>query len=313
MAGHYLSVVRPQVRRFAHWALENLSSMPMDLILPWDAEDIKISRSEEVRILRAIYRHEVYFHLFGQNLGEHDEGLVDLAEDDWPLLERIQPYFDYISRFLPWEIEAMDCFNEYVQSQWADILAQFREDVEVLHEMNRDCKWLHLNDRIRWRVFLLGANWQIGQVIGMTARGLKLLTRIQALDSLDDQDDVTGRCMTGTGLWQNDWRDVMLAHEDTDVNDYGDWTFKGDSLSAKEPPLMWALRWEGYPEQLYQPSELEKRWGWVIWDAERWTSVGRAWFERPERPLTPTPTESNDGKSWWDLSIHSTSYGSPGR
>ncbi|KAI0971281.1 hypothetical protein F4678DRAFT_472736 [Xylaria arbuscula] len=276
MAAFHLSVARPQVRLFVSWALENLSAFHRDIIPSWENGHIKISRSEEARILRAIYRHEVYHHLFGQNLGFRDG--YDFES------EVINGLF--VELFHPWEVEAIGCFQVFVQGQWRDLLKPFIRDL--------DAPWRTVTMQYESGECFLRANWQIG-LAAMVSSGLKYLTRIQALSSSKDRIHVTGRCINPLKYYESnlDWalykdaqrlrRIRRFVNEKDKAQSKGlDMEFHGDSLPAEGPPLPWVLAFGGRYANIYgNDFELrEKELGWVMWDAKRWSDTGREFYDK---------------------------------
>lgn len=54
------------------------------------------------------------------------------------------------------------------------------------------------------------------------------------------------------------------------------WTSFCDAVPPDDPPLAWVLLWGGRYANIYEgyvPESL-KRWGYVTWDASRWTDMG---------------------------------------
>ncbi|KAH6627922.1 hypothetical protein F5144DRAFT_594048 [Chaetomium tenue] len=79
VAAFHVSVIRPLCRRYAAWALANLARTRGTSPNSQGAANKKadseaapasqptLSRSEEIRIFRALYRYETFCHLFGRN------------------------------------------------------------------------------------------------------------------------------------------------------------------------------------------------------------------------------------------------------
>lgn len=60
MVAYHTSIARPLVRRYSSWALANLGKgLDPQNDTPSDRQDSGLSRSEEIRIFRALYRHEI--------------------------------------------------------------------------------------------------------------------------------------------------------------------------------------------------------------------------------------------------------------
>lgn len=120
MAAYHLLVAEPLVQQYVPWAL---SEFEKGLGGPDGFKGHKLhklfgnpfshrlSRSEEIHVYRALYRHETYNHLFGQNMG-YLEGVFSGQQTD-------RPFFDL---FELWEVEAISCLDTYVRQQWECIL-----------------------------------------------------------------------------------------------------------------------------------------------------------------------------------------------
>lgn len=107
LATFHLSVVRPMTNMYSRWALQNLaravacSSEQQHEQAPQDAN---LSRSEEIRIMRAVYQCETFHHLFGCHRGTVP-GNYDFHQ--------INGLF--FSIFDPWEAEAIGCIDGFVR------------------------------------------------------------------------------------------------------------------------------------------------------------------------------------------------------
>jgi hypothetical protein len=147
MARFHLTVVRPFSRLYSAWALANLAQAPessegliasrraAESIAETTAEeaeearksasaeaagyqDVVLSRSEEIRIFQALYRHETYCHLFGRNKAKRRG---DFGRDE--INDMLFSMFD------PWEAEAVGCIDLFVRHKFAIILHEVREEL----------------------------------------------------------------------------------------------------------------------------------------------------------------------------------------
>lgn len=92
MVMFYVAFVRPVARRYPAWALENLEQglhkhlgpRELQLEILHGCTASPLSGSEEVRLLRAIYRFEVYHNLFGRHptIGDDHDGDSDDGDED---------------------------------------------------------------------------------------------------------------------------------------------------------------------------------------------------------------------------------------
>lgn len=79
-----------------------------------------LSRSEEIRIFRALYRYETYHHLFGRNTGRR-EGVIPVKEINHILF----------GLFEPWEAEAMASIEVFVRRKYECLFDQVKDELHA--------------------------------------------------------------------------------------------------------------------------------------------------------------------------------------
>ncbi|KAK7958586.1 hypothetical protein PG988_013434 [Apiospora saccharicola] len=136
IAAYHLSVARPLAQRYARWANANLTLTDLEFSLAatslprgvkrspqgsWDdeqmeagASDVTLSRSEEIRIFRALYRYDTFYHLFGQNRG------IRMSTEF--LRYNINEMF--CGLFDPWEVEAIGTIDLFVREKYHKIFTE---------------------------------------------------------------------------------------------------------------------------------------------------------------------------------------------
>jgi hypothetical protein len=127
MAAYHISVARPLARGYSHWALANLKCSALLSTAEEESADVashtvydmELSRSEEIRIFRALYRFETFHHLFGQNHGLRWGGGC-MAEEICEL---------FFSLFDAWEGEAVGCIDTYVRQMYEGIFDKIQWDL----------------------------------------------------------------------------------------------------------------------------------------------------------------------------------------
>ena len=130
LAAYHLSVALPMARWYSAWALANLeqatvaAAEPAEGVRSW--ENMPLSRSEERRVLRAVYRYETFHHLFGQNESMRLGGFRH---------EQINEIFFCLLD--PWEAEAVGCIDLFVRQRYENIFDQVKDD---LHPKNSKFK-----------------------------------------------------------------------------------------------------------------------------------------------------------------------------
>ncbi|KAI0414446.1 hypothetical protein F5X98DRAFT_389971 [Xylaria grammica] len=276
MAAYHISVARPLVRRYGSWALKNLEgglSSAAQINITLSGTDSELSRSEEVRIFRALYRHDTYHHLYGQNMGnrcgysEYDGG------DNGT----------FFNLFNPWDNEGISCFDTFIRQQWGYLFDRARDDVNPKTINFNHCGDVYAPDGS----YNLYEDRELYET-GMVSRGLKMIARFLTIHDHQDLVSAMERCLIGPGPTDDSLHDSL--HPSTQMQrrriyptardqaeQRGDqMSFAGDSLLPDEPPLAWVALWGGRYVNFYGrfvPESL-KLWGFVMWDARRWADVG---------------------------------------
>lgn len=129
LAGFHLTVARPLARRYSMWALANLTAHATSSSADgreaaqaaFAAADqgVTLSRSEEIRLYRALYRYETFSHLFGRNRGKRRGGF---------LRDQINELFFCL--FDPWEVEAVGCIDLFIRLKYEDIFSEVKWDLD---------------------------------------------------------------------------------------------------------------------------------------------------------------------------------------
>lgn len=126
LCSFHLSVTLPLAEFFCHWAYTNLTraaassgnaiqdepaaAQKMDLSL--------ISNSERIRIMRAVYRCETYYHLFGRNKG-----------DRWGGFRHSEIAEIFFTIFQPWEAEEIGCVDLFIQTEYTRVFNEVKADL----------------------------------------------------------------------------------------------------------------------------------------------------------------------------------------
>lgn len=318
LSSYHLSVILPLTGFFCHWAHTNLARAAtssenairdepaairkMDLSL--------ISNSERTRIMRALYRYEIYHHLFGYNEGERWGSFMDSEIADI-----------FFTIFQPWEAEEIGCIDLFIEREYTHVFNEVKADLhpksprfdhlwngrglepEGSHEV--DIFWL--GELIsNYRALFGDSKYPVHSITdvimilcvtvdymqGTMARGLETTARI--LDVVNNHDqlvDKMARCLNqfhsidakmSTALYLSAY---IERREDPDyiptAQDAAEGVnllpFQGDTAPPTGPPLAWVIVWKGkYVVSIYGgyiPVPL-KEYGWVMWDECRLDSMG---------------------------------------
>ncbi|KAI0538974.1 hypothetical protein GGR58DRAFT_512654 [Xylaria digitata] len=272
MAAFHISVTRPLARRLVFCGLENLRG---DVPSAAHVHDIELSRSEEIRTFRALYRHETYHHLFGQHMGYRGGGF------EYHDINEI-----FFGLFDPWENEAIGCVDNFLRQQWGDIFDEVRDDIDTQA----------IKRKLGCDVFTFDGVYDLYKsrdeyVDGMVSRGLKLITRFLALDDVQDlvvamERYIINPLLHGVSLAKSIghtsqstrryWSPNAPSARDEAEHQGHRMSFAGDLLPPNGPPLAWVVLWGGRYTNFYggaAPTQ-PKRWGYTMWDARRWADVG---------------------------------------
>jgi hypothetical protein len=120
MAAFHSSIIKPLARHYISWALANLANETKN-----SQSHKPLSRTEETRLLRALYRFELCCNLFG--LGRH--GTIG-QKSDFKSKDILKMF---ICIFEPWEVEEIACMYTFSEEKYIQIFDDIRSDV---HEEN---------------------------------------------------------------------------------------------------------------------------------------------------------------------------------
>lgn len=111
MARFHTSTVEPLVEQYASWALGNIGT---------PVAPAALSRTETMRIQRAMYRFQIVCNVFGNRI-KHDSLSSHRAQSLGCLR--------FLSGYEPWEIEEILCINAFFQEQYEGKLAETSYDL----------------------------------------------------------------------------------------------------------------------------------------------------------------------------------------
>ncbi|KAL2178450.1 uncharacterized protein P884DRAFT_276976 [Thermothelomyces heterothallicus CBS 202.75] len=271
MASFYCSVAGPLVQQFAALFLRHLDpSLPVG----------SLSRIERTRLLRALYRFQLYCNLFGVGpRGYCSQPPLDISE--------ILPFFFCV--FRPWEIEEIHCIYIIMREKYEAVFDAIRADVA------RD------NPRFSgWRrpdtppgSFDLGSEFLRESLRqGTAARGLRVFSKVL---QTTDHEKLVKRMQKYMRLqcvfiepilnWtsQDLRRREHPSEEDRAEARRERLPFLGDKEDA--PPLAWVILWRGkYVNEYGDVIDYRlKKWGFIFWDCRRLNESGAKHYIRGER------------------------------
>ncbi|KAG6028378.1 hypothetical protein E4U41_000689 [Claviceps citrina] len=118
MVQFYLTVMKPLAELYVGWALANLAA---EAKTPEDSH--VLSRTEEIRLLRGLYRFELCCKLFGERILRIPERRRWSVRLDSSILESL------LLRFEPWEAEEIVCVYEFSQDTYVKAYMSIAWDI----------------------------------------------------------------------------------------------------------------------------------------------------------------------------------------
>ncbi|RYO76292.1 hypothetical protein DL766_008929 [Monosporascus sp. MC13-8B] len=250
------TVVRSQtcVHVQTEWALANLGkAIPSSAAQEGAAEtpvvhgdcDIRPSRGEEIRFLRALYRCESYYPLFGRNRDERRGGLRQHRLNE-----------SFFCLFGAWEAGAVGWIEFFVRQRHEEIFNDVKDYMDGTFSRG-----------LKMAAGLLATD----DYEKLASEMQRCLTHDQCLDG------PTRKALESVA--QNDRRE--MSPNFPDARDEAEQRrdpleFVGDAVSPDGPPLAWAPLWGAKYTNIYGeyvPESL-RRLGYVMWDERRWTDIG---------------------------------------
>ncbi|KAI0531712.1 hypothetical protein GGR58DRAFT_518298 [Xylaria digitata] len=293
MAAYHISVARPLARLYSHWTLTNLkkaivlSSIPQGTA-PMEVDKLveeglaaqgdhpsKLSRSEEIRLFRALYRYGTYHHLFGEHQGQRRGGL---GQDE------IQELFFCL--FNPWEAEAVGCIDTFVGLRYENLFNQVKADLHPKNPKFRQENGVY-NPEGSYDLEMEYDDY----LYGTMGCGLKMTARLLMIDDHEKLVSEMQRCLTHFQVLDGPMREVLgsMAQYDRrqmstnfpNARDEAELRrdpihFVGDTVPPDGPPSAWVVLWGGNYSNIYGEyvPQSVKQWGYVMWDKRRWIGMG---------------------------------------
>jgi hypothetical protein len=120
LAAFHLTVARPLARQYSSRALANLASVAPSSPEQPPSRGAALSRCEEIRLFRALYRYETYHHLFGRNQAERCGRFSPTAVNN-----------RFFCLFDPWEVEAIGCIDLFARWRWREFYPLVKKELAV--------------------------------------------------------------------------------------------------------------------------------------------------------------------------------------
>ncbi|KAF5982008.1 hypothetical protein FBULB1_4510 [Fusarium bulbicola] len=297
------SVIRPLIHHYVSWTRSNMAPL---------SSPKEISKTEERRIMRGLYRFQIFSNLFGpaRHRGfRHGESLLG---DE----ERLGLFLD---GFEGWEVEEMLCINVFMHAKYDSVFQQVQWD---LHPDNPSFDIVrtgphtppgafHLVDHSEYHGCASGnalltlpvsSEWHR---TGIVYRGLSVLSSVfKAQDHLELVKVVSEEVVTAVDdllfqsteiFLQEQRRENQHSDRDQAQDDREKMLFGGDS--DESPPFAWVVFWKERYSNLFGdfiPRPL-RQWGYIMWDSDRITNTNAvAILEQEWKRVYTRPYDSEE-------------------
>ncbi|EWY97337.1 hypothetical protein FOYG_02195 [Fusarium oxysporum NRRL 32931] len=262
IASFHTSVIRTFMQQYATWTRASLEGL---------SEPKDLSRTEARRIVRGLYRFQIFCSLFGPARGGgnffYDDGLLEAEE-------RLQLLLDV---YKAWEIEEILCINVFVHAKYRILFEQVEWD---LHPDNPSFDDVRTGPHTPPGAFHLASNMFADYYRnGIVCRGLPVLfaameipshselVKLIASEIVSVVDDMVSE--TTRPYHQDTRRENHYSDRDKAQDNREKMSFEGESYDS--PPYAWVVFWKELYSNLYgdyiPPSF--RPWGYVMWDKNR--------------------------------------------
>ncbi|KAH7130725.1 hypothetical protein B0J11DRAFT_523957 [Dendryphion nanum] len=265
MVSFLTSTVQPFMALYAQWA-QDVLRIP-EAIKP-------LSSSEYIRIARAMYRFQLYCHLFGNSSRNIQPQLTFEPHD---ILKT------FFCNYKPWEVEEILCIFSFAADAYDQTFHIIHQDVHPNNARFDEQGRPPTPDG----AFDLDNSWNREQLLhGTLSRGLELLHTVLTSRSAHEQlvNTMQQNLCFPTGYSLEDLfilespqylrRHQYPIDEDSMELRRDSLPFIGDT-DAKGPPQAWVLIWKGTYSNKYGHTipETLRRWGYVMWDTGRLSDI----------------------------------------
>ncbi|KAF4443140.1 hypothetical protein F53441_11539 [Fusarium austroafricanum] len=263
MATFHSSIVCTLAHEYIAWTRTNLEGLSVP---------DQTSRIEQKRIIRGMYRFQIFCNLFGAVRDAKYERRAETLE----LQERLELF---LSEYEPWEIEEILCINAFSEAQYDKVFeevqwdlhpnnpAWYAERTDPFTPPNAYC----LLDDNSYRDGMVSLGLPVLSATFKTQDHSKLVKLISSeVVSLWD-----GWLLETTEQYhQERRRDNLYSDRDKAQDSREKMGFNGDKDDS--PSLTWVTMWKETYSNLYGdmiPAPLRK-WGYIMWDRNRVVNSG---------------------------------------
>ncbi|UPK90883.1 hypothetical protein LCI18_001818 [Fusarium solani-melongenae] len=246
---HFL-VVQPFTKMYKNWAFANIANAFEDPKMT--ARTRPLTPTEEMRIMRGLYRFQLWCNLFG-----HSESVFDEVR----ILEM------FFGVYEPWEVDEINSVHTFAtEGFFTDLPWSLEQDVSSPRIFAADEFYIEFEPTYR------GAQKEPGRKMYMKLNALYIslfntinsceYSRYNHLNRVLRQDT------------QVDRRIHYPSPRDQREQDLKPFPFKGDDLALR--PAAWTDTWQGEYSNLFGDfmPESTAEWGLMMWDEARFREFG---------------------------------------
>ncbi|KAF2153520.1 hypothetical protein K461DRAFT_268076 [Myriangium duriaei CBS 260.36] len=302
MIDFHCSHVLPAAHCYATWALRNMEkSAACELVPLPQRPSLKLSKTEKIRLCRAIYRFQLGCNVFDKWDTLH-------ARPKWPKFSE----FDIIGRFLykfePWEIEQVIAIHDYAFDLFDRMILTVEcfLNLDDISDLLDSCGWRSslLDFGSHERMLYTSRQWKEARdvfVDSLVSQGVEGFIRANAAATPYDMYQITLQHMRGSSAvnwlgWEVSACDAHRAFQKIEGVKTRDirhqrleaLPFQGDD-SVNGPPFGWCALFEeryvnifGHVIDPREPLSM-RAWGYVMWDRSRFEAEGALELMEKER------------------------------
>ncbi|KAJ4248752.1 hypothetical protein NW762_012590 [Fusarium torreyae] len=288
IVAYYLSTIVPLVSHYVSWTQSNLKNLCVHEHL---------SQTENRRIIRGLYRFQLFCNYLGSGCG-----------DSGSRLNQAERLGLFLGRYESWEIEEVLCINRFADAKYQRVFDavqwDFHPDNPRFETERRD---IHTPDGAFHLDNYAENQWYRN---GINSLGLTVLS---AIFNANDHSKLVETVSKNMVLLGEDWIvetsdsfTLRSRHEDWNSereraqDDRQEMSFKGDRDDL--PPLAWVSIWKGTCSNIcgYCIPDSLREWGYVMWDSSRLIDSGamaildqqwRAMYGRDDDEETDDPRD----------------------
>ncbi|RMJ16404.1 hypothetical protein CDV36_003936 [Fusarium kuroshium] len=252
----YLSIIRPFTETYKDWALKNVADDCKTIEA--SARDTPLSSTEKLRIMRALYRLQLWCNLFGSTKHNFDE--VHILDMFFGLYE-------------PWEVEEIKSVHDFAVEGLDTGLDWFFDNTNS-RIVASDGFYFHVGYDSKHQAAQCEPVHRVEMLPSSSTQLTALYTSL--FNTIDECEHNFDDHLLGKVLGeetQNERRIIYPSARDKQERDQEPLPFKGDDPAL--PPVAWTHTWRGTYSNLFGAfmPDRHAEWGLMMWDEPRFRDL----------------------------------------